>query len=169
VRAAEPDGAGVLRVDPRVVPPGILLEYATPRPRQRWRIGKLPGDAILDLVAAVLSVLVNLAFLDESRNIELIRAECTASIFWGGFLFFCGIALASNSPHAEWMHRFYAWVKLLLASVAVVGAIGWADGDFRVRLILSTLGGATYALLVIYVGVVNTPVEPKPGEGATSA
>ena len=150
-----------------MIPSVIPLEYATPRPRQRWRIGKIPGDAVLDIVAAALSVLVNLAFLDESKRIEIIQAECTASIFWGGFLFFCGMALASNSPHAEWMHRFYAWVKLLLAAVALIGAIGWADGDFRVRLILCTLGGAIYALLVIHVGVVNTPAgEARPQAAA---
>ena len=121
------------------------------------------------MVAAGLSVLVNLVFIDESQRIEIVRTECALSIVMAGFLFFSGIALAANSPRAEQMHRFYAWVKLLLAAVALVGAIGWTEGDFRVRLILSTLGGATYALLLIYIGVTNSPAGEAKSQAAAGA
>lgn len=133
------------------VVPVVALEYATPQPR--WRIGKIPGDAVLDVLVAGLSVLVNLAILDERKHAEISSLEAVASIAWSLFLLICAMTLALRLRLSESLHRVWAWGKLVLAAVAIAGLVVHSDDDFVLQTIVATAGGVIYAALLIRLGV----------------
>jgi hypothetical protein len=142
----------------------IPLEYQTPLPRRRgFLIGKIPGDAVLDLVAAVITLLVNLVIVNESMH-ALNALEALASMVWAMLLVVCAVTLALRRPISEAMHQFWARGKLLLAVVALAGVIVHPDTGPMMQIVVGTLGGVVYAILLIRYGVhVEATVEPPRG------
>src|SRR2546421_5819593 len=123
--------------------PVITLEYESPSRRRRgWRIGKIPGDAVLDIVAAGMTLLVNANFIDETHARGLISVEAVASMAWTAVLLGGALLLSFRVRVAPLVHRIWALGKLLLALAAVGAALTCHDLDLSLRVIFYALAGA---------------------------
>ena len=138
------------------VRPVIPLQYETPsRRRRRWRIGTMPGDAVLDLVAATMMLLVNANFIQETRERGPVALEAMASAVWTGVLLVAAMLLTFRVRVAPLVHRVWALGKLALALAAVAAALVCHDLDLGMRTIFYALAGASFAVLMLLIGVLE--------------
>jgi hypothetical protein len=136
--------------------PVIPLQYESASRRRRgWRIGKAPGDAVLDLVAIVMTLAVNGAFIDETRSRGLVALEAMASMAWTGVLLVGAVLLTCRVRIAPVVHTIWALGKLVLALAAIVAAVTCHDLDLALRVVLYAVAGASFAVLMLLVGVLE--------------
>jgi hypothetical protein len=134
----------------------IPLQYETPPPRRRgFRIGRVPGDAVLDLVVVAMTCAVNATFIDETHVRGLVAMEAMASMGWTILLVAGGVALIFRIRIAPAIHRLWALGKLVLAVAAVAAAMTCHDLDLALRVIFYALAGASFAVLMLLVGILE--------------
>jgi hypothetical protein len=110
---------------------------------------------VLDLVAAVMTLLANANFIDETQARGLVALEAMASMAWTAVLLAGAVLLTFRVRFAPRVHSIWAAGKLVLALAAIVAAIMCHDLDLAARVIVCALAGASFALLMLLVGILE--------------